>query len=340
MPSSKISDLTAVVTPAGTDEFAVNQGGVTKRETRAQIHTLGSGEQLKIDNGAKAALSLAFTFDTDTGMFLQGTNTQSFVCGGVECLRVGTVAGGANHMFVTSGGAGDGPTLAAAGLDTNIDLVLSPKGTGKIVTNGVVETKGPVAGSVGGFAAGNMMVRGSGTNKFSNSVITGHSSFNINTQLWYFGSVSSSNDNIAFINRQSGSLALSTNSITRLNISAVGQVTISDLGTGDLQTVNGLLFTSSDERLKKDIKNFSTGLDAILKIKPKTYHWNKKSGIDMEVPQTGFVAQDLIDVLPEAVTGSEEEGYGLNSRAILAAAVNAIQELDKKIIKLEKELFT
>ena len=35
----KISALTAVTTPADTDEFAVNQSGTSKKETRAQIKT-------------------------------------------------------------------------------------------------------------------------------------------------------------------------------------------------------------------------------------------------------------------------------------------------------------
>jgi hypothetical protein len=37
MADTKISDLTAVTTPAGTDEFAVNQGGTSKKMTLNQI---------------------------------------------------------------------------------------------------------------------------------------------------------------------------------------------------------------------------------------------------------------------------------------------------------------
>lgn len=39
MADSKISALTAVVTPAATDEYATNQGGVSKRTTLAQVMT-------------------------------------------------------------------------------------------------------------------------------------------------------------------------------------------------------------------------------------------------------------------------------------------------------------
>lgn len=51
----KISALTAVVTPADTDEFAVNQGGTSKKETRAQIlagaYTPGGTDVAVADGG-------------------------------------------------------------------------------------------------------------------------------------------------------------------------------------------------------------------------------------------------------------------------------------------------
>ena len=52
MADTKISALAAVTTPADTDEFAVNQGAASKKETRAQILT-----------DVKLAQSLAFTGD-------------------------------------------------------------------------------------------------------------------------------------------------------------------------------------------------------------------------------------------------------------------------------------
>jgi len=42
MADTKISALTAVSTPAGTDEFGVNQGGTSKKETLDQIKTYGN----------------------------------------------------------------------------------------------------------------------------------------------------------------------------------------------------------------------------------------------------------------------------------------------------------
>ena len=56
MANTKISALGAVTPPASTDEFAVNQGGTTKKETRAQIHTLESGETLDTVSGVDLLL--------------------------------------------------------------------------------------------------------------------------------------------------------------------------------------------------------------------------------------------------------------------------------------------
>jgi hypothetical protein len=70
MPS-KISGLTAVVTPASTDEFEVNQGGTSKKETRAQIHALQSGEHLVLPQVNEAATPTLAFGDGDSGFYEQ-----------------------------------------------------------------------------------------------------------------------------------------------------------------------------------------------------------------------------------------------------------------------------
>ena len=60
MADAKISALPAVVTPAAADEFACNQSGITKKQTRAQIHLLVSGETLDATKGTfKGTLATA-----------------------------------------------------------------------------------------------------------------------------------------------------------------------------------------------------------------------------------------------------------------------------------------
>ena len=97
-------------------------------------------------------------------------------------------------------------------------------GTGS--PNAPLEVKGTLPGIVGGFYSGHLHVTGEGDTLYSNSVITGHSSYNGNTQLWYLGSMSSSNNDIEFRNRQNAAMHFSTNNADRMIIDAAGNVGI------------------------------------------------------------------------------------------------------------------
>lgn len=67
MADKKISALPAVVTPVGTDEFPVNQGGTTKKMTRAQVHALESGEHLVLPQVSEVATPTLSFGDGDSG---------------------------------------------------------------------------------------------------------------------------------------------------------------------------------------------------------------------------------------------------------------------------------
>ncbi len=99
-------------------------------------------------------------------------------------------------------------------------------GIGTAGPNAALEVKGALPGSVGGFQSGTFHVTNSSAAQYSNSVITGHNAYNTNTQLWYLGSVSSSNNDIAFINRQVGVIGFDTNNTRRMTILSGGNVGI------------------------------------------------------------------------------------------------------------------
>lgn len=305
MADKKISALPAVVTPAPTDESPVNQGGVTKKVTRAQTHALESGEHLVLpqvsevatptlafgdgdsgffepidDNiqvslvgiarffyeldaynavagtgpaminvaaGAAVASFVPRRSDGDTGIGSAGGDILTLVAGGVEIARATEVVG-ANQFIVAPGlidNNAAAPALAFGDGDTGIYLAAVNElgfstggvlkatltaagrlGIGTPIPAAPLEVVGDQPGVVGGFQAGAFQVRGDGTAQFSNAVITGHSSFNGNTQLWYIGSASSSNDDILILNRQNGSISFSTNNIARFVIQADGTIKI------------------------------------------------------------------------------------------------------------------
>ena len=93
---------------------------------------------------------------------------------------------------------------------------------GETRIEGILTTLGAAGAALGGFPAGSVHVTSSAAGANANAVITGHNLFGGNKQLWYLGSTSGSNDNVAFINRQNGLTELHTNSLPRLTITGDG----------------------------------------------------------------------------------------------------------------------
>ena len=107
-----------------------------------------------------------------------------------------------------------------------------------------------------------------------------------------------------------------------------GTVRFENFGAGTLTTdADGNVSVSSDERLKVVEGMFASGLSAVLAINPIQYRWNEDSGFDRNSIYAGFSAQNVREVLPEAV-GEDKRGFlTLSDRPILASAINAIKEV-------------
>ncbi len=109
-----------------------------------------------------------------------------------------------------------------------------------------------------------------------------------------------------------------------------GTVRFQNFGAGTLTTdASGNVTVSSDVRIKDVQSGFTRGLADLKGLTPINYNWTEASGLDTQHTYTGFAAQNVLEFIPEAV--SESNGLlTLSDRPILAAAVNAIKELDNK----------
>lgn len=107
--------------------------------------------------------------------------------------------------------------------------------------------------------------------------------------------------------------------------SGAGTVKIPSYADGTLSVASGVIVSSSDERMKKDFRNYERGLEAIDKIQPKCFKW--KDPIYGDLEHCAFVAQDVEKGLPEAVTQGPEGMLGLDQATIIAGLVNAVKEL-------------
>ncbi len=142
--------------------------------------------------------------------------------------------------------------------------------------------------------------------------------------------------NDTFIYSPSG-LSLSSGSLVARFTS--GGIRFAIYGAGALTTdASGNITAASDERLKDIQGEFRRGLKDLRGITPILHKWKKSSGNETNGIYAGFSAQNVQKTIPEAVgtMNNAEKHLTLNDRPILAAVVNAINEIDRRLEKLEK----
>jgi hypothetical protein len=97
--------------------------------------------------------------------------------------------------------------------------------------------------------------------------------------------------------------------------------------------------TTSDYRLKENVIPLTNALSIVEQIKPKTFNFIS----DPETHQDGFIAHELAEVIPYAVTGEkdavDEEGkikpQQVDYSKLVAVLVGAVQELTARVKELE-----
>ena len=98
-------------------------------------------------------------------------------------------------------------------------------------------------------------------------------------------------------------------------------------------TATATSFTATSDLAKKE--NLEVVDDALNKVQTLTgYTYNMKEDGSRKA---GLIAQDVEKILPEAVTG-EEGNKQLDYNATIALLVNAVNEQQKQINALKKEL--
>ena len=89
----------------------------------------------------------------------------------------------------------------------------------------------------------------------------------------------------------------------------------------------------SDIRLKSDIAPIQNAIDKVCRLGGYTYF---KHGSDKR--KTGVIAQEVLEVLPEAVSGSEDEHYSVAYGNIVGLLIEAIKEQQKEIQELKEKV--
>lgn len=119
-----------------------------------------------------------------------------------------------------------------------------------------------------------------------------------------------------------------------------GSVGIGTTTPSYLLTVNGTAYASgaagalSDRRHKTDIKAFSdSAIALVMQLKPVTFLWREPKDDGMRGRQIGFIAQDVLPVLPDAVLTmhNTERTLGLKYDSFIPIFAKAIQEQQAQI---------
>jgi hypothetical protein len=132
----------------------------------------------------------------------------------------------------------------------------------------------------------------------------------------------------------------------KLHVNGNARITAMN-GIGDIGAdANGVLqAATSDINLKNTIENSPFGLNEILLLNPVSFLYNDTNRkIDSDVKEVGFIAQDVFDIIPNAVSSTGTGDLQLDYRAITATLTKAIQEqqalikaLEQRIINLENK---
>ena len=113
---------------------------------------------------------------------------------------------------------------------------------------------------------------------------------------------------------------------------------------GQINATSITISAISDQRLKENVCNLETGLDAIMALKPRRFDWKKGKGQDKK-NVAGFIAQEFEEVFPECigVTKAGEDGIeykNINHETLIPTLVKAIQEQQALIESLTTRLAT
>ena len=287
----------------------------------------GSTTQVQYNNaGSFGGITNATTDGTTLSMTSPKIITAINDTNANELIKFTATASAVNEITVANAATGNAPTISATGGDTNIDITLTPKGTGIVNLSAGATSTGVVTATklvpTGNVTAGNGMYLPTtntlafGTNGSERMRITSGGSVCIGRTTTLSGGVeklsveaTGSSPGFVCINAAGASAEnyIAYNSATTGDNAFVGFYTeasptlrgsITYNRTGGLTAYN----TSSDYRLKKDIVDLPNALSIISQLQPRQFAWKETGNVT-----TGFIAHELQAVLPHAVNGKKDE---------------------------------
>lgn len=89
----------------------------------------------------------------------------------------------------------------------------------------------------------------------------------------------------------------------------------------------------SDARDKEGVKEINYGLDTVAKLRPVSYKRKGKKDTNL-----GLIAQEVKEVIPEIVQGTDDTRYSVSYDSLVPVLVNAVKELKAEVDRLKKQI--
>lgn len=195
------------------------------------------------------------------------------------------------------------------------------------ITNGIrsdtVNYQGyMVAGGFGGTNE-NRVVIGGGTTLYKAAT-------NINFYTGDNVSTTSGTERMRISN--AGNVGIGTSTPTNM-LDVTGSIRLRNCSGTPTFSATGNLTCASDEKLKTNIKTYTNGLNIIRTLPAAIqYNWSKSTGFETGRVYTGYSANQLYQVYPEAIIRNDDtQTLNIDDRALIALLTNALKEEDLKV---------
>ena len=341
----------------------VDQGGTGNSETGTIVFEVDAGapaNSLKVSSTGNVGIGTATPVldvhvnTTDTpAMRLEQNNSGGFTA------QTWDVAGNEANFFVRDVTAGSRlpfrirPGAPTSSLDISASGNVGINNASPSTALDVVGNTATIGSDIGGTA------RTNSTTKASRIAAPPFTSTNLN--FAYTAGATTSTDNIAALGGAAGGFSAATvivfhtaattntdSGTERMRITSIGRVGIGTTAPDQLLSVNGDASkvgggswqTFSDERLKKIKGPFTSGLNAVMQLRPLRYEYKPDNALGLAPvgERIGFGAQAVQRVIPEAVTPNASGYLMVNNDPIIWTMLNAIQEQQKQIVELKKQI--
>ena len=180
----------------------------------------------------------------------------------------------------------------------------------------------------------------------------------LNVGIGYFagryladGSANQTPSTSIFIGYDTRSAAAGQSNQIVIGNQAVGQgsntIMLGNSSVTGLFCYDNTISAPSDRRDKTNIQDLSAGLDFVKKLRPVAFDWNMRDGEKKDIPDVGFIAQELESAQKDepqskymnlATYNKDTDQYFAQSANLIPVLVKAIQEQQALIDQLQQQV--